>query len=236
MATVTAVRSTEATQKRTRVPPKGPGNGNGRNGKGPGGSDDSMNHAGGSSDSEKYRIGIWVVLAGVTMMFTALTSAYIVRSVSIDGSRDWQPISMPKMVPVSTVLILISSVSVAIAGRMLRKGKGRQYRNWLLSTGVLGVGFLVSQLISWKELVAQGIYLASNPHSSFFYLLTAVHGLHIVFGLLGLAIVLIRGWNIEKSTEAEFVRRTAGANALTVYWHFMDGLWIYLFLLLFVWR
>ena len=137
---------------------------------------------------------------------------------------------MPKMLPVSTALILISSVSIAIARRMLGQGKARQYRNWLLSTGILGVGFLVSQLISWKELVAQGIYLASNPHSSFFYLLTALHGLHLLGGILALGYVSVRDWRRSRITKA------IAASLVSIYWHFMDGLWLFLLALLYLGR
>jgi len=237
MATVTAVGSGEGLSKVKSTIGSVPPNGNGRNGRGPGGggphgSDDSDN----ASEAEKYRIGIWVVLAGIAMMFTALTSAYIVRSVSIDGSRDWQPIAMPRMLPVSTALIVLSSVTFGFARRMLKQGRKQQYRNWLLATGVLGVGFLVSQLFAWRELVAQGIYLASNPHSSFFYLLIAAHAVHLIFGLLALAVLIFKSGKPGDIGTKEYGKQTRGAHAVSIYWHFMDGLWIYLFLLLFVWR
>src|SRR4051794_29898519 len=113
MATVTAATTTERVIVKRPGRPVGRGSGNGHNGRGPGGGggDRHDRHDNDDSSAEKYRIGIWVVLAGVTMMFTALTSAYIVRSVSIDGSRDWKPIAMPRMVLVSTALIILSSIT-----------------------------------------------------------------------------------------------------------------------------
>jgi cytochrome c oxidase subunit 3 len=236
---VTTVTSTERVLDK-KVGLRGrTGSGNGRNGRGPFGGGGGKGGDDGFNDdrpAEKYRIGIWVVLAGVAMMFTALSSAYIVRSVSIDGSHDWQPIAMPPMLWLSTGTILLSSVTFSLAQRNLKSERREQYRYWLSVTGVLGVGFLVSQLLSWRELVAHGIYLSSNPHSSFFYLLTAVHGIHLIFGLLGLSYVLFKAWRKLNVERREFARRTAGSDAVAIYWHFMDGLWIYLFLLLFVWR
>jgi cytochrome c oxidase subunit 3 len=238
MATVTAATTTERViEKRTGFP-VGRGSGNGRNGRGPGGGggDRHDRHDNDDSSAEKYRIGIWVVLAGVTMMFTALTSAYIVRSVSIDGSRDWKPIAMPRMVLVSTALIILSSITFSIARRALRKGQSEQYRNWLSVTGLLGIAFLIGQYLTWRHLVAEGIYLSSNPHSSFFYLLTATHAIHLMFGLLAIGVLIVKAWRVSPNDSAQISRRTVGTHAVSIYWHFMDGLWIYLFLLLFVWR
>ena len=84
--------------------------------------------------------------------------------------------------------------------------------------------------------MAQGVYLASNPHSSFFYVLTAVHGVHLIFGLLALSILIFKSGRPGDIGSPAYGRQTRGAHAVSIYWHFMDGLWIYLFLLLFVWR
>ena len=102
-------------------------------------------------------------------------------------------------------------------------------------TVLLGLGFLASQLFAWRELVAQGLYMASNPHSSFFYVLTGAHGLHLLGGILGLDYLLLRSRRKAAEEQAE-EKRQAMADSVALYWHFMDGLWIYLFLLLFLWR
>ena len=86
-----------------------------------------------------------------------------------------------------------------------------------------------------RQLVAQGIYISSNPHSSFFYVLTGAHGLHLLGGILGLDFLLLRSRR-RRNEEHAGARRLAIADAVALYWHFMDGLWIYLFLLLFLWR
>ncbi len=180
----------------------------------------------------RYRIGAWVLVAGIAMFFTALSSAYIVRAAS---ATDWRPLALPRILWLSTSLILLSSGTMQAASRSLRQLLDRQYVRWLSITALLGVGFLLSQWLAWKQLSAQGIFLQSNPHSSFFYLLTAMHGLHLLVGLLALAYLLIRTRHRNADGAAE-ARRHARAGAVRIYWHFMDGLWIYLFLLLFLWR
>jgi cytochrome c oxidase subunit 3 len=169
----------------------------------------------------RYRIGMWVTLASIAMLFTSLSSAYIVRSGVIN---DWLPIVVPKVMFGSTALILLSSVAIEIARRKLKQGFPDSYSRYLLLTGFLGLGFLTSQLLAWRQLAQQGVYLQSHPHSSFFYLLTGAHALHVLGGLVALGFVWLRS------------RRQAVADAISIYWHFMDALWIYLFLLLFLWR
>ena len=173
----------------------------------------------------RYRIGMWVTLASIAMLFTSLSSAYVVRS---GVMNDWFPIAVPKVMFGSTALILLSSVSIEIARRKLKQNLAGSYSRYLLLTTLLGLGFLASQLVAWRQLANQGIYLASNPYSSFFYLLTGAHAVHLAGGLLALGILWLRSRNK--------VVRQATADAVSIYWHFMDALWIYLFLLLFLWR
>ena len=184
------------------------------------------------SRSNRYRIGMWVGLASIAMMFTSLSSAYIVRYAS---ANDWLPLAVPRAMFASTALIVISSITIELARRKLKRSFQDSYRRYLLFTVLLGLAFLVSQLISWRQLARQGIYLASNPHSSFFYLLTGAHAVHLFGGLLALAFLWLR-WRREVSGSALIAKRQATTDAVTIYWHFMDGLWIYLFLRLFLWR
>jgi cytochrome c oxidase subunit 3 len=183
---------------------------------------------------DKYRTGVLVALAGVMMMFTALTSAYIVRA----GTwNDWRPSGVPRLLWVSTIVILLSSLAFEVARRALKHGRNVAFKRWLLLTVVLGLGFLASQLMVWRELAAAGVYLASNPHSAFFYVLTGVHGLHLLGGILFLDYLLLRTWrNGGGDEEGGAGKRRAVVNAAALYWHFMFGVWIYLFLLLFLWR
>ncbi len=181
------------------------------------------------SSANRYRIGMWVALASILMMFTALSSAYIVRAAS---ANDWQPLKMPRIVLLSTALIIISSFTLEAARRKWKDTVSDGHRRWLLVTMALGIGFLISQLLTWRQLARQGIYIASNPHSSFFYLLTAAHGVHLLGGLAALAYLLLRA-RAPQEDELAVAKSQAGADAITIYWHFMDFLWLYLFVLLF---
>ena len=181
--------------------------------------------------ANRYRIGMWVALASIGMLFTALSSAYVVRA---GAGGDWVDIRMPRVLLLSTALILVSSVTIEVSKRNLKAASLDGHSRWLLLTMLLGLAFLGSQLLAWKQLARQGVYLASNPHSSFFYLLTATHAFHLGGGLLGLIFV----WTRSRFSNAVTVspRRQAATDAVAIYWHFMDALWIYLFLLLFLWR
>ena len=181
------------------------------------------------SRANRYRIGMWVGLASIAMMFTSLSSAYIVRS---GTAADWTPLRIPRVMFVSTVLILLSSVSIEVARRKLKQGFSEAYSKYLLLTAFLGLAFLGSQLIAWRQLASQGIYVSSHPHSSFFYLLTGAHAVHLAGGLLALGFLWLR----SRRQFEQPATRQATADAVSIYWHFMDGLWIYLFLLLFLWR
>jgi cytochrome c oxidase subunit 3 len=116
----------------------------------------------------------------------------------------------------------------------LKGDDDRRYSWSLLATLLLAISFLGSQLLGWKKLVAQGVYLSGQPRSSFFYLFTGAHGIHVAGGIIALSYLVFRnhlGWN---HPEAE--RRKASNDVVSLYWHFMGGLWIWLFLLLLIWR
>jgi len=235
----TTVTGTEQRAVRTKkgvgLGPHPPGgNGSRKNG---GGGDRSPGGGGEKGERwspDRYRIGVYVGLASILMMFTALASAYIVRA-GLPTSTDWRPTAMPPVVVLSTALIVLSSLTMTLAQRSLGRGDERPYRRWLAATLVLGLAFLGSQLLAWRQLVAQGVYLATNPHSSFFYVLTGLHGLHLLGGILGLSYLLVRAVGITGGGEAGAKRR-AVAQVVGVYWHFMDALWVFLFILLFFWR
>lgn len=170
---------------------------------------------------------IWVVLFAITMMFAAFTSAMIVRKGS---SVDWRSFKLPSILVLNTLLLLASSVTLEVARRRIAAFMGKlkdqveSPARWLYVTLVLGLLFVVGQYIAWSQLRAQGLYLATNPSSSFFYVFTVTHALHVLGGLGGLIYV------IRKLSKSSLRRSTLVATAR--YWHFMDVLWIYLLLLL----
>jgi len=222
-----------------------PGLGSGGGQRGPGGSDPFGPPPGDSRDwppgftredaiePEKYRIGMWVGLASILMLFIALTSAYIVRGVPAlsGGDSDWLPLAMPRILWVNTAVLLMSSVSIELARRALKKNEYDRFKAWISLTTLFGASFLVGQLIAWRQLAAQGVFINSHPHSSFFYLLTSLHGVHLLGGVIALAYVTVAALRMRIG----FKRRTA-VDVTSIYWHFMDGLWIYLFGLLFFFR
>ena len=170
--------------------------------------------------------GIWVVLASITMSFLAFTSALIVRQ---GGANDWHHLTLPPILYFNTLILVASSVALEVGRRQVRDfmtGK-RAVANpglWLQASLLLGVFFVAGQFLAWLQLRSQGLYLATNPNSSFFYVLTVMHALHVFGGLGGLGRVIHK---LNRSTL-----RKSTLDATSHYWHFMDGLWIYLLWLL----
>ncbi|HYG09949.1 MAG TPA: cytochrome c oxidase subunit 3 [Pyrinomonadaceae bacterium] len=200
----------------------------------PNGGGDGQHRAFRDSTPQQYRIGMWLALSAILMMFAALSSAYVFRSTR--AQQNWQAFSVPVMLWVSTALILLSSATFEVARRALRRGAREVYRRWLVASLGLGFGFLITQLLAWRGLVGQGIYLATNPHSSFFYLLTGLHALHLAGGILGLSYLVLRARRDAAGASDAAGKERAHVDAIGLYWHFMDGLWVYLFALLFLWR
>jgi cytochrome c oxidase subunit III len=171
--------------------------------------------------------GMWVILAAISMSFAALTSALVVRK---GGAVDWRHITLPSILYLNTLVLLASSVTLEVARRRIATFMGGLRSQtakpvfWLYITLVLGLIFVAGQYAAWRQLSAQGLFLATNPASSFFYVLTAAHALHVTGGLGGLVRVIrkLQCLTLRKST----------LEATSRYWHFMDILWVYLLLLL----
>jgi cytochrome c oxidase subunit 3 len=150
------------------------------------------------------------------------------------AAPDWQHFRLPMILYFNTLLLLISSVTLESSRRRMapvsgddpQHGARLQGVSGLYFTLVLGMLFVAGQVVAWRELAAQGLFLATSPSSAFFYVFTALHGLHVLGGLAGLLYVLQR---LRRVTDE--VPRTA-LGAATLYWHFMAVLWLYLLLLL----
>ena len=221
--TVTSTRP--ETRKSSGGGPKFPG----PNGKGPHGNGWHGDGKQRRFSPAAYRIMMWVILAAIVMMFAAMSSIYI----ALAGGDEWKPITVPRMFFLSTAIIILSSVTFEFARRSLKSEKARAYHRWLTLTFLLGLGFLVTQLLAWRELRAQGVYLSSNPHSSFFYLFTGVHGVHLLGGVLALLFLMVK---MRTRRKADPLRSATSTGVVSRYWHTMDGLWLWLFLLLLIWR
>lgn len=182
------------------------------------------------------RTGVWVGIAAITMSFAAYTSAMVVRQGS---AADWQPVRLPPLLYFNTLILLASSVTLYLGGSRVRwswlqaaseggsaAGERPVGLRWLDVTLALGLLFLAGQILVWRELAGQGLYLATSPNSSFLYVFTAVHAIHLLGGIVAMGYVLHR---VRRSTTNP-PEQALGAAAL--YWHFMDVLWLYLLLVL----
>jgi cytochrome c oxidase subunit 3 len=164
----------------------------------------------------------------IVMLFAGLTSSLVVRK---GISDDWISIQIPTLLWLNTLVLLLSSAALETARRALKRARHDSFRVWLGITAALGTLFLLGQIAAWRELAAQGMFLSSNPSSSFFYVLTASHGAHLIGGMVALTYLTIRVFRNQFGS-----RRRSALKATAVYWHFMDGLWIYLMALLIFWR
>jgi len=183
-------------------------------------------HSGGAPAlaADPARFGLWAFLGTVTMLFIGFTSAYILRRTS----ADWAPLAAPSLLWLNTAALLASSATLESARRRQTEASLTVLLRLVLATGLLGLLFAGGQLLAWRQLAAQGVFLASNPHSSFFYVLTGVHGLHLLGGLVWFAVVLAR------VRQLGHVPRHDVLGLFATYWHFLALLWLYLLLLLFV--
>ena len=203
----------------------------GPNGKKPGGNGFKGGDRGPKFSPATYRITMWVVLAAILMMFAALSVGYIYL---MSSEEKRQLIAMPRMFIVSTGLILVSSGAFEKAKRSLQRESARTYVRWLLVTLVLGFGFIFSQLVGWKELSRAGVYFSGNPRSTFFYLATALHAAHLVGGIGLMFYLAIKGRQRALTSSRE--KNSTWTAIVGLYWHTMGGIWLWLFLLLLIFK
>jgi cytochrome c oxidase subunit III len=173
-----------------------------------------------------YRTGVFWGIASIVSVFATISSVVETRWIH---SKQWLPIPVPGVLYVNTMILLASSVTVGFAQSSSSKGKRKRSALLLSATLLLGCTFVVGQIIAWRELVSKGIYLASNAGSLFFYVITAMHALHLAGGVIALAYVILRANHLQGAGLEQ-----AATESVALYWHFMDGLWVYLLILLLV--
>ena len=192
---------------------------------------------------------LWFGIISITMLFAGLTSAYIVRQ----GEGKWVQFALPELFKISTVLIILSSVTMQWAVRTIKRNNKKNLKLAISLTALLGIGFVVFQYLSWSQLVSQGIYLVGdvkdihthfqyipagketatdvgttgNVAASFLYVITGLHVAHLLGGMIAIFVVLSRAF-IGKYTETNYI----GVSTCAIYWHFLDGLWVYLYFFL----
>jgi cytochrome c oxidase subunit III len=173
-----------------------------------------------------YRVVTWFAIFSILSVFATLTRVLETRWVH---SKDWVSIPLPPVLYANTAILLLSSFTIELARASANIPTSRRCARWLLVTLALGSAFVAGQLVAWSELVSRGLYLSSNPGSFFFYLLTAVHGIHLLGGILVLLFVVLAGVRLARGGKQQIAVR-----AVALYWHFMDGLWLYVLALLFM--
>lgn len=177
--------------------------------------------------SRRYFTGIAVAIVSILMFFMALVSAYVVRKGS---ANDWATFHFPGIIWLNTAMLVASSLTLEWARRRLAKSDLSGFRAlWWIST-VLGFVFLAGQIFVWRQLFDQGVFMASNPASSFFYVFTGAHALHILGGIGALLFVALRNFDLAKVT------RSTAAEITSYFWHFLDALWVFLAVLLYLGR
>ncbi len=207
---------------------RGGGGGGGRPPDGGDGGDDGdrdKRRRKGSPSQRRFSTGIAIGMVSILMFFMALASAFLVLH---HGSKVWVAVRLPRILWANTAVLLGSSFTLERARLRLSLGDAPAFRKlWLLTTG-MGVLFVAGQLVAWRRLVAQGVYIASNQASSFFYIFTGAHGVHLLGGVAALLFVALH--DFEKSQ----ISVSLAAEITSYYWHFMDALWIFLFALLYL--
>jgi cytochrome c oxidase subunit 3 len=170
-------------------------------------------------------------MASMVMLFAGFTSAYLVKR---GDTQVWQSIELPSMFWISTTLILISSLTVALAVRGFKKNKLTQYRSMTVLTTILGAGFLLTQILAWKEL---GLRISESIAADYVYVISGAHFAHVGGGVLALLVSCLLAFFKFKSAEDTLIQninpdKVPAIELVATYWHFVDVLWIYLFVFL----
>ena len=172
--------------------------------------------------NKTYKQLLWIGIGSIVMFFGGLTSAYIVRK----AEGNWLEFEMPIWFTISTIAVILSSASLWFDLQNIKKDKSAT--NLLLTTLIIGLFFTFSQVQGWEDLVAKGVYLTgegSNPSGSFIYVLTLAHLMHLLGGLVALSITTVKS-KLNKYSKEDYL----GIELISIYWHFIGLLWLYLFL------
>ncbi|MDJ1500733.1 cytochrome c oxidase subunit 3 [Xanthocytophaga agilis] len=174
------------------------------------------------------KFALWLFIVSIIMIFAAMSSAYIVRK----GDGNWLEFELPQVFWTSSVIILLSSITMQWAHYSAKKDNLGMLKISMVITFLLGVAFIVAQYIGWQDLQQRHIWLGgatSNPSGSFLYIMTGLHIFHLVTGIVFLLLVLIATFRDE--IHAKAMNRM---DMCTTYWHFLDFLWVYLFIFLLI--
>jgi cytochrome c oxidase subunit 3 len=174
------------------------------------------------------KILLWIALAGIIMFFAALMSGYIVRQ----AEGNWLVFEIPSMFYVSTVIILVSSLTMELSKSAIRKDDNKKSYQYLTYTLALGLIFVICQFVGWNQLVANNIHFSGgNPSESFFYAMSGLHLGHLAFGVISM---LVTTYKAKKNRYSS--KNYLGISLCAIYWHFLDFLWLILFVFLALFR
>jgi cytochrome c oxidase subunit III len=171
------------------------------------------------------KIGLWVLLAVVTSLFGLFISAYWMRMGHAHGGGDWTSLTIPRQLWLNTAVLILSSAAMQWARWAASHARADSVRAALIAGGVFAWAFLAGQLLAWRQLSASGYFMTSSPAVAFFYLLTAVHGLHLLGGLFVWGKTVIR----MARPGVELVDLRLSVELCTVYWHYLLLVWLVLF-------
>ncbi len=175
---------------------------------------------------QPLKFSLWLIIISIIMMFAAFTSAYIVRR----AEGNWLEFDLPNILLINTIVIVLSSVAMQMAHNAAKNNNLKLLKMMLLLTLGLGIAFLVGQWKGWSDLVQSNVYFGgsgSNPAGSFLYVLTGVHAFHLVTGLIFLFITFMS--SLKYKVHSKNMLRI---QLCTTYWHFLGGLWLYLYIFL----
>lgn len=173
------------------------------------------------------KFAMWLFMVTVFMIFAALSSAYIVRQ----AEGNWTIFDLPSLFWVNTVVILLSSATLHWAYISAKRDNLELVKIATIITAVLGVAFMVGQYLAWTDLVANSIYLVGNPSGSFVYIISGLHGAHVLGGVIYLLILLNSAYKYRVHSK-----NLNQIEMCATYWHFLGGLWLYLFLFILLYR
>ncbi|GAB4065174.1 cytochrome c oxidase subunit 3 [Ancylobacter sonchi] len=176
------------------------------------------------------KIGLCVFLAVAGVLFALSISAYSMRL----QAADWWPLPAPRLLWFNTGLLILASATLEWTKAQSRHASLDGVRFGLVGAGVFTLAFVVGQLVVWRELVEEGYFLASNPANAFFYLMTGLHGLHVMGGLVALARVTLRAFSADE-VGVERGKLRLGVELCAIYWHFLLVVWLVLFALIAGW-
>lgn len=171
-----------------------------------------------------YRTAGVFIIISIMSIFATLTHILAARWVY---SKDWVSIALPHVLYIDTAILLVSSATIELAKTASSRENVKSCQRWLIVTLVLGLGFVAGQLTAWRQLVSRRLFVASNLGSFFFYLLTGIHGVHLLVGILGLLYLVLFAARLARRD-----RHQTAVGVVAYYWHFLDGLWLYVFALL----